>query len=254
MWTSHIDFFQIFEIEDEFDSALDTREYSVETSRQRRKSPSPARRPNRPSPQPQNADHTPLSPTRAVPRGRLNSILNYGAEVASPLAQIFQPLVVDEDISEESSGNPAPTGISYGPASRRRLTSIQSMPKRTTAEPTQDQSSPLRNFLLTDKMVDAKDVPLSASPNEQDWGKSTTAEQVKEQVSEAGGISQWTMRLENLEQRQERIEDLLMQISRHIKGVKEWIYWLMVGQCNWLLGQSRDARSEPHRTESIWRP
>jgi len=70
-------------------------------------------------------------------------------------------------------------------------------------------------------MVDAKDVPLSASPNEQDWGKSTTAEQVKEQVSEAGGISQWTMRLENLEQRQERIEDLLMQISRHIKGVKE---------------------------------
>jgi hypothetical protein len=71
-------------------------------------------------------------------------------------------------------------------------------------------------------IVDTEDVPLSESPNQ--LGNVTepaTAEQVDEQVSSAGGISQWVKHLKNLEQRQERIEDLLMQIAKDIKNIRE---------------------------------
>ena len=92
-----------------------------------------------------------------LPRGRLNSIVTRGIDVAqaaaSPLAHIFQPLVVDDDLIPEdqevsdggaatsASGNggggvsvptPAiqtPGGlVSYGPATRRRLMSMHAAP------------------------------------------------------------------------------------------------------------------------------
>ncbi|KAL7280883.1 hypothetical protein ACG7TL_005827 [Trametes sanguinea] len=79
-----------------------------------------------------------------LPRARVNSLVTRGLELAqsasSPLAQIFQPLVVDDDGGPDdqtmfsdgaasaggmSSGNGAvTTGISYGPATRRRLSSM----------------------------------------------------------------------------------------------------------------------------------
>ncbi|KAI9063882.1 hypothetical protein FKP32DRAFT_1571075 [Trametes sanguinea] len=79
-----------------------------------------------------------------LPRARVNSLVTRGLELAqsasSPLAQIFQPLIVDDDGAPDdqtmfsegaasagglSGGNCAvTTGISYGPATRRRLSSM----------------------------------------------------------------------------------------------------------------------------------
>lgn len=88
--------------------------------------------------------HIPL-PARA----RVNSVLARGLDLAqsvsSPLAQIFQPLIVDDDFisgddqhsSEAATSGPSGNGmgagqISYGPATRRRLSSMHvlSPPRR----------------------------------------------------------------------------------------------------------------------------
>ncbi|KAF5350239.1 hypothetical protein D9758_007832 [Tetrapyrgos nigripes] len=83
------------------------------------------------------------SPHPIIPRPRINSVLNRGIEVAqsftSPLAQIFQPLIVDDDGVPQESEQAEPL-ISYGPASRRRLSS---MTRRTTAA---DAASPRAMF------------------------------------------------------------------------------------------------------------
>ncbi|KAI0816960.1 hypothetical protein BC628DRAFT_1404843 [Trametes gibbosa] len=80
----------------------------------------------------------------ALPRTRVNSVLTRGLELAqsasSPLAQIFQPLIVDDDllpsgdeqipsdgggIGPSGSGTSmGAAGLSYGPATRRRLSSM----------------------------------------------------------------------------------------------------------------------------------
>ncbi|EIW58800.1 uncharacterized protein TRAVEDRAFT_72272 [Trametes versicolor FP-101664 SS1] len=83
-------------------------------------------------------------------RARVNSVLARGLDLAqsvsSPLAQIFQPLIVDDDFisggddqnsSEAATSGPSGNGmsagqISYGPATRRRLSSMHvlSPPRR----------------------------------------------------------------------------------------------------------------------------
>src|ERR1700683_3600430 len=72
----------------------------------------------------------------APPRQRIVSMFNGGAEAVqtftSPLAQIFQPLMVDDDIREDAETSPShlgiPSGVSYGPASRRRHSVMQRSP------------------------------------------------------------------------------------------------------------------------------
>ncbi|KAH9840257.1 uncharacterized protein C8Q71DRAFT_483332 [Rhodofomes roseus] len=64
-----------------------------------------------------------------LPRHRLNSLVTRGLDnvqsVASPLAQVFQPFVVEDENDPEQEGGAL---VSYGPASRRRLSSMQRRP------------------------------------------------------------------------------------------------------------------------------
>ncbi|KAI0629114.1 hypothetical protein C8Q77DRAFT_1161302 [Trametes polyzona] len=95
------------------------------------------------SPQSQSQQQPTQAPPGQIPlpRQRVNSILTRGLELAqsasSPLAQIFQPLIVDDDLvppgdeqtpSEGAMSGPSATSgapvISYGPATRRRLSSM----------------------------------------------------------------------------------------------------------------------------------
>jgi len=59
--------------------------------------------------------------------------------VTSPLAQLYQPLVVDDElpvnVSSDQSHRPAPaSSVSYGLATRQRLSSMQGPNRRTTNE------------------------------------------------------------------------------------------------------------------------
>ncbi|KAF8892277.1 hypothetical protein BD779DRAFT_1670602 [Infundibulicybe gibba] len=107
----------IFEIEEEHGSALDTRDDGEGDihSHHRMASPQPTLQ-TTPS---TNEPTISLSPPQTHPiRTRLMSSLNHGAEaIQSPLAQIFHPLVVDDDNPEPS--NPSTNSVPSGESSRR---------------------------------------------------------------------------------------------------------------------------------------
>jgi hypothetical protein len=147
----------------------------------------------------------------------MNSMLNRGAEVAqtftSPLAQIFQPLIVDEEIPEDAGPSPShlgiPNGVSYGPASRRRQSTMQ----RTA--PADSATNQYHRFPSMSNHHGSQEGQLSASPDAfSPQQEPETAEEVQEEESSAGGMVQWAKRLQSLEEGQKRIEDLLIQLSK----------------------------------------
>lgn len=227
---SEADIDAIFEIEEDFESALDTGEgahdvYSQSQSQRRFSGASIS--PPAPPPQPQSS-----SPPRAIPRLRVNSAVNRGADatafIHSPLAQVFQPLVVDEDRFKTTTNNATnalfPTGISYGPASRRRLTSIQSM-HRGAHEPlqTQLQLNTGKKFpIIARGSPKDREGPFRRELSSERMPETVT--EVKEQEDASGtnnpGQAQWLERLTQIEQRQARIENLLSQIAKNIGNGK----------------------------------
>ncbi|KAI8996333.1 hypothetical protein BD414DRAFT_197116 [Trametes punicea] len=245
----------------------------------------------------QSASHIPL------PRARLNSLMTRGFEIAqsapSPLAQIFQPLVVDDDLSAGddmtasegggvviSGGNGSGAGmISYGPATRRRLSSMHAAnpPRRghtysltapgasagyresgadapgpSSGAEAQSRGAPetgaqaqLRRFptnspvLRSHLGLTAAQAPLSESPDERGEGEGeggveegrrgasdrwrtmepkATASQVEGEgvYGEEDGVggdqrSDWERRLESIEVRQRRMEEMLVEIAKSLK-------------------------------------
>ncbi|KAJ7623199.1 receptor-activated Ca2+-permeable cation channel [Roridomyces roridus] len=234
----------VFEIEDELIASaiasdnLEANEDAFKLHRKRRMSPysSPARPHPVPSPgaaQPSSSSSPPAHHVPAPgPRNRVTSLMARGAEAAhsfaSPLAQIFQPLVVDsfEDEDTESDAqqssthpvvahpHPPPPGISYGPASRRRLSSMHvrdHSDSRPQLQQHKRQESDAANMLFpTGGGGDGGgDDPFSASPEQRD--PLPTAHEVDEQPEMA-----WIQRLEKLEEGQKRIEGLLEKIARSL--------------------------------------
>ncbi|KAH0836725.1 hypothetical protein J3R83DRAFT_8454 [Lanmaoa asiatica] len=59
--------------------------------------------------------------------------------------------------------------------------------------------------------------PLSASPDHQEERGIATVEQAEEIVEENGGMSEWMKRMERIEGRQERIEELLVQLHAQLQ-------------------------------------
>ncbi|KAA1475470.1 hypothetical protein DENSPDRAFT_426990 [Dentipellis sp. KUC8613] len=240
-FTGDADIDAIFELEDELDSALDLhdvgeappmgahRSVSNGSSHHPPSSPLASKAPSLPPSPPKDA------PRAAGPRQRVGSILNRGAEaahsLASPLAQIFQPLVVDE--REGAPGGEqlqagTREGVSYGPASRRRLSS---MIRRPTVDVPQQQSTALRRFPTGGSghgLAHGWSSPLSASPEQQRAERQAqtqaqaqvdgpeTAEQTEEKEEGLGGVA-WSKRLEEMEKRQTRIEALLEEIARGMR-------------------------------------
>lgn len=216
---------KIFEIEDELNNAdaLDTDDYgnppSTDGLHLRRGShKSDGRSPNRlpsnnslsnpkPSPQRPHQESSPDGPS-SPPRLRINPLTNRGAEVAhtftSPLAQIFQPLVVDDDIPEEQAPHSSLSvpAISYGPASRRKLSVVQRSPAADSAVQMARRSP----------MMDSQ-VSLSASLEaDSSHAEPATAEEITEGQIHEALPSELAQRLEKLEQGQKRIEELLIKL------------------------------------------
>ncbi|KAG5220099.1 Calcium channel YVC [Salix suchowensis] len=151
----------IFEIEEEAsESALDTSDYPmspVDGPRDRRLSPT-KRGTKLPSPPSANRQHT--GPARDAPRTRVASLLSDAAHNAahavSPLAQLFQPLIVDDSIPEESE-----TGTEDGQA--HQLHVVLLYPRSATAQPV---AGGMRKFPGTSGSANTDyEHPMSESPS-----------------------------------------------------------------------------------------
>ncbi|KAG6860882.1 hypothetical protein C0995_006437 [Termitomyces sp. Mi166 len=228
---SDADINAIFEIEEDFESALDTSDaMSYQNSEGfRRMSIGPA----------QTSQAGQNTPVTTMSRLRSNSVMPRGTDGAqnfvSPLAQVFNPLVVvDRPILEESeradkaessvSTPPilAPSAVSYGPASRRRI-SMVSLRGQSPASPPHRQHVKLRKFSTFPKTASPPRMPVAESPEAaEEPGSPVSPEAVTEALLESreehlGGGIVLEQRLEEMEKRQERIEELLKQIARDVK-------------------------------------
>jgi hypothetical protein len=119
---------------------------------------------------------------------------------ASPLAQLFHPLIVDDAIPEDAQPNAGTRdGVSYGPASRRRLSSATTL---------QRMFPPSREG----------DNAIMQSPEQ--WSEALwepeTAEETEEKESGLGNL-EWARRLDSIEKRQQRIEELLHEVVSGIR-------------------------------------
>ncbi|KAG1860718.1 hypothetical protein DFJ58DRAFT_778640 [Suillus subalutaceus] len=239
----------IFEVEEEMDnSALDTRHYGelppAGAMAQRRPSrKSDHQTPLRPTrslkePQSQLQPHPrsqpELTPTNArspllqqlgplshqasqssgasALRRRVNSQISRAdiTQSISPLVQVFQPLIADDVDDDPKEGTPhsAPAPlVSYGPASRR-LASMQSM-MRPDPIPIVQRRPPLPVINTRPEIFDGPG-SLSASP--QQSTQPETAEEAEESSFEDRSMVRWLERMKRMEERQKRIEDLLLEL------------------------------------------
>ncbi|KAJ7890538.1 receptor-activated Ca2+-permeable cation channel [Mycena olivaceomarginata] len=236
---SDSDIDMVFEIEDELmESALATDDAPTNGDtfkhRERRMSPySTVTRPQQAQLQtPAPAEPSSSAPSRPVPgpRNRATSLMHRGADMAhaftSPLAQIFQPLVVDDGGIPEDSvpqhnahtvpspSGPAPAGVSYGPAYRRRLSSMH-VRDQSGHGPGHGLLGHMRHHSESPKMLfptsGGGDDPFSASPDER-AESIPTAEDVEDNMDIG-----WIQRLEKMEARQGRIEALLERIAEDLR-------------------------------------
>lgn len=141
-------------------------------------------------------------------RHRVTSSLNRPAETtvqASPLAQLFQPVIVDEVMCEVMPGDPQSytgtrDGVSYGPASRRRLSS----------------ATTLQRMIPPSREGDgAFGQSLSPDPRPEALWEPETAEETGEKESTLGSL-EWARRLDSIERRQKRIEELLIEVANRM--------------------------------------
>ncbi|KAF8966304.1 hypothetical protein BDZ97DRAFT_1808888 [Flammula alnicola] len=212
---------KVFDIEGDFDSALDTGDHNDDFSSQheRRLSGASMRRLSGSSMR-RGGPFPHSSPPKAIPRARLDSMMNRGNEgqTFSPLAQVFNPLLVDDDGMRESY--PVVQGVSYGPATRRRLTSMQSSQKRATSETfanilhnAQAKKSSIEHGILRTQ---------SPEPTTQHPGPATAQEirDMEDTTGENAEQSAFSSRLDDIERRQGRIESLLVEISNSISSMR----------------------------------
>jgi hypothetical protein len=175
------------------------------------------------------------------------SLLHRGSDAVhnfvSPLAQVYQPLIVENTIAEETSDKPPNSPISYGAATRRRLYSIQAGRNQRSETLTHyARGSPLEKFPTlpnlppgsshTNKVLSrspdqtpefssgndqTRDVP-SGSTSAPPSATAEKAPEVEEWIDNRAIQLSWAKRLTEIEKRQERIESLLTQIARDIQG------------------------------------
>ena len=255
---------QIFDIEDETEQALDTdgdpdriiiepphnngleRRVSRRSSRPSTRSLRPAHPPSPKEHEPphhhQHAPPRPPSPQRnsglhrqtTAPislRRRLTPSIHKHDVSQSPLAQVFQPLIVDDPLGTEDTTSESASGagsafltqpqLSYGPATRRRLASMQSAHKRPneTLWATRPAGSGRPAFPPLDTRSETLTGLFSSSFDHQEEEERgiATAEQVEEIVEGNGGMTEWMKRMERIEGRQVRMEELLVQLHAQLQ-------------------------------------
>ncbi|KAH9983891.1 hypothetical protein BJV74DRAFT_946355 [Russula compacta] len=200
----------IFEIEEQLDSALDTHDQGApppmghpRTGSMRRAqgsigSNTYSRMPSQSSMKPDS------SPGRQM-RHRVTTSLNRPAETtiqASPLAQLFQPVIVDEVMpGDTQSYTGTRDGVSYGPVSRRRLSS----------------ATTLQRMIPPNREGDGGFVQsLSPDPRPEALWEPEIAEETGEKESALGSL-EWARRLDSIERRQKRIEELLIEVANRMQ-------------------------------------
>jgi hypothetical protein len=120
---------------------------------------------------------------------------------ASPLAQLYQPLIVDDVIPEDVRPHAGTRdGVSYGPLTRRRLSS----------------ATTLQRMIPPNRDGDNVAEPSAEEQSEALWEPETTGE-TEEKESMLGSL-EWARRLDSIEKRQERIEELLYEILHGMGG------------------------------------
>lgn len=181
---------QVFEIENEYESALDTDGTANDSSRGQR----------RPSGGSNRREHL----SKIIPRARLSSSVHHPPEFqsTSPLAQVFNP-ILDANTRLEP-------GISFGPATRRRVTSMP---------PSQLQTPERQHQLQTFPSSRERESP---SPNHDDENESLSKGTIIKAGDELGNGLDFSIiqRLDAMEQRHQRIEELLLQLSQSVSGIK----------------------------------
>lgn len=179
---------------------------------------------------------SPASGSVPLPRSRALSLLSRNLELAasapSPLAQVFQPLNVTDDAPAEdpSVGAATSAAVSYGPATRRRVPSLHPQPARramtVAATATGDSFVPMVQApvpgqkrvpgapspIVRGGISALAEQPLSESPDAgSSDGPTETAGQI---IDEEGGMLE--RRLNAIEERQKRIEDLLVHLTANL--------------------------------------
>jgi hypothetical protein len=193
---------QIFELEEQLDSALDTQDQGVPPplghsqsglGRRPRESVGSNTYSRVPSQSSRKLDGSPGPQIRHRITTSLNRPLDPMAQ-ASPLAQLYHPVIVDEVIPEDSQPHTGTRdAVSYGPVSRRRLssaTTLQRMLQPSREGDMMVQSSDQRSDLLFEP---------------------ETAEETEEKEATLGKL-EWERRLDSIDMRQKRIEELLTEV------------------------------------------
>ncbi|KAI9456933.1 hypothetical protein HD554DRAFT_2317452 [Boletus coccyginus] len=131
-------------------------------------------------------------------RRRLNSSIHKHDVAQSPLAQVFRPIVLDDALVPED------TVSDSAPASRGRL---------------KPAGSGRPAYPSLDTRAETLTSPFSTSLDYREGEERgiATAEQVEEIVEGNGGMSECMTRLERIEGRQERIEELLIQLHAQLQ-------------------------------------
>ncbi len=203
---------QIFEIEEQLDSALDmdiqdqgapslllgpSRSHTVGRPRGSIGSNTHSRVPSRASRKP---DRSPGPQVRHRLATSQTRPLDAPAQ-PSPLAQLYQPVVVDEVIPEDSQPYLGTRdAVSYGPVSRRRLSSATTLQRMIP--------------------LSREDDMIAQSPDQRSdlLGEPETAEETEEREATLGSL-EWEKRLETIERGQKRIEDLLTEVVSGMRQV-----------------------------------
>jgi len=200
---------QIFELEEQLDSALDTHDQGAPPLMGHSRSgpvgvghPRGSVGSNTYSRVPSQSSRKPDGSPGPQMRHRITTSLSRPFETAaqaSPLAQLFQPLIVDEVIPEDTQPYAGTRdGVSYGPVSRRRLssaTTLQRMAQGSREGDTMVQSSDQRSDLL--------------------W-EPETAEETEEKEAMLGSL-EWERRLDSIDRREKRIEELLLEVMSRLE-------------------------------------
>jgi len=199
----------VFEIEEEFDSALDADNNDGFSIRNRGRRPS------------SRTERV----TTGVPLGKFNTTMS--AQSYSPLAQVYNPVVIDDNMEDSSNpGHSAQPVISYGPATRRRFTPIQ---RRPVGLSDQAHSTQLRRFPTIPTMNMKKVSPpahgILRSRSQDRYLKMQPSTAPQSEVSDMSDGEhpqrpEFMQRLDDIEKRQERIESLLIHISQTISSNK----------------------------------
>jgi len=169
-------------------------------------------------------------PAQPFVRPRMNSLMqreHSAASYMSPLAQIYTPLVVDDDIIEEQDEGtvePSPPHVSAPGLPRRRLSSMHHFPPMAPVH-IQRKLNASRGQGLHEPILQESPASIElAVPKERERGASQPEEVsrvIEEEEEGFGSAPQIGDRLNRIEERQKRMEELLLHISQGLISRKD---------------------------------